>query len=920
MNAITNRLTRATADRKLRHTLKKSVVAMSGLLSATFAAVGVQAQEEDAAVTLEEVVVTGTFIRGTEVTGSQTIGLDSEQIVEIGAVNTNEVLASVPQVTNFFNDRAEVDPRASANLVVSRPNLRNMPALNSSTGTVTLVLMDGHRIAPVGVQAAIVDADIVLASTLQGVDIVTDGGSSLYGADAVAGVINFRTVDKFDGLKIDLDYGSADDMDTANINLTAGTTWDTGSLYVSGTTSERDGLRNGDRDWSKIGTYDDEGNFVLAGESARTECLDPVRSLYGWFNYGRGWTNNPAAPGAGPKSAGDPTCNHYAESTLLPEQDRDGLFLSYQQELNDSIDFGVKSYYSSRENNFFDYPLGDVGPAPFNILTNPANLTQEQIDQFGITDPSTVGPGQVLNYPGGAGFSYGAHPAYQHRVQQVEMSTWGIAPELNVKIGDDWRLRNTLYYGRSDNENVLPESNNQRMIAAVASGLLDPTDVASADAAVIADILNWETKKQTEHELFVARMVADGPVMELPAGEMRIAAGVEYNENSVRTRFGTGNIGSLSDTNYTHATQDNTSLFGEVFIPILDSLAISASLRYDDYSDFGDTTNPQIGFNFTPADWIRIYGHWGESFNAPTTLDTLAFASGRAASQTTAQIQDADVYGEWNGQGTNVVIAEGTLPGVKPQTAESWAVGFDLKPVDGLLIKANYYEIDFTDIIGGLAVPTPQIRRDFPDKFIWHPSVDEWAQFLSEVQNPEAFDGVIDPNDPNATLAYIYDRRVTNFGEATMRGIDFGASYTHDTTFGSFNYGLSGNHQIELDLTEGGVTSDSLAFNPDLTVQATVGWSMDNVRARLTVNYTDSFDANDASMQSKVDDFIVTNLFVGYDFNGSGFTEGLSLRFYVDNVFDEDPPEYRYNSVNEDKVNGFTIGRMYKVGISKKFF
>ncbi len=186
----------------------------------------------------------------------------------------------MPQITNFFNERPEVDPRASANLVVSRPNLRNMPGLNSTTSSVTLVLMDGHRIAPVGVQAAIVDADVIYGSVLQGVDIVTDGGTSLYGADAVAGVIIFRTMVEFDGVKIDLDYGSADDMNTSNFNITAGTSWDTGSIYVAAGHSERDGLQNGDRDWAKIGTYDaDTGSFVAAGESARTECRDPVRTL-----------------------------------------------------------------------------------------------------------------------------------------------------------------------------------------------------------------------------------------------------------------------------------------------------------------------------------------------------------------------------------------------------------------------------------------------------------------------------------------------------------------------------------------------------------------------------------------------------------------------------------------------------------------
>ncbi len=904
---------------------KRSTLA-TGVLLATLGATGVHAQEDSETEQLsmdmlEEVVVTGTLIRGTEVTGSQTIGLDLEQIVEVGAANTNEILASVPQISNFFNDRPEVDPRAAANLTVSRPNLRNLPRLNSSTGSVTLVLMDGHRVAPVGVQAAIVDAGIILAPTLQRVDIVTDGGSSLYGADAVAGVINFITKDEFDGVKIDLDYGSAEDMNTTGINLTAGTTWDTGSIYVAATSSKRDGLQNKDRDWAKVGTYDDDGNFVNAGESAQTTCLKPVRSVYGWFNYGAGFTDSPQAPGTGSKSAGDPTCNRYAEGTLLPEQDRDGLFLSYQQELNDKVKFGVKSYYSSQENSFFSYPLGDVAPAPFDVKTNPGSLTQAQIDDFGLTDPSTVGPGQVYNYAGGPGFSYGAHPAYQNRTQQVEMSTWGIAPELTIDMPNSWQLRNTLYYGRSNNKNLQPDSNNIKLADYVAAGQFDPLNVASADAAVLNDILNWETEKQTIHELFLARVVADGPVVELPAGQLRMAAGFEVNQDRVRTRANTGEKGSLIHRDFATASRDNTSVFGEVHIPVLETLDLSLSLRHDDYSDFGKTTNPQIGFTFTPTDWLRIYGHWGEQFNAPTTLDSLALSDGRAAGQTAAQIADADVYNEWNGQGTTTVIWQGAQRGVAPQTAESWALGFDLEPVDGLMFKVNYYEIEVSGLIGGLGVPTTQLRLDFPDKFIWNVSVEEWAEFLSLVENPEAFDGVIDPNDPNAELAYIFDRRVTNFGEAELKGFDFGVSYFHDTDFGTMDYGITGNFQTDLTLTEGGVTNDSLENSPDLTLQGKVGWSRDNVRATLTVNYTDSFDAvEDTSNQSEVDAFIVTNLFVGYDFRGgNGITDGLSLRFNIDNVFDEDPPEYRYNNINEDKISGFTIGRMFKVGVSKTF-
>ena len=157
--------------------------------------------QEDAAperLALEEVVVTGTLIRGVQPTGSQVIGVDEADIVETGAVTTNELLATVPQVSNFFNQRPEQDPRATE-LTLNRPNLRALPGINSASGATTLVLVDSHRLTPMGVNESSIDPDVIPGIVMQRVDIVPDGGSSLYGADAVGGVINFITLDEFEG-------------------------------------------------------------------------------------------------------------------------------------------------------------------------------------------------------------------------------------------------------------------------------------------------------------------------------------------------------------------------------------------------------------------------------------------------------------------------------------------------------------------------------------------------------------------------------------------------------------------------------------------------------------------------------------------------------------------------------------------------
>lgn len=911
---------KSTKQNLPRFKLKKSVTALSAVLISTMGSSLALAQETDSDVALEEVIVTGSLIRGAEVVGSQTISLGAQEVTDLGAATTNEIMASIPQISNFFNSRPEEDPRGSTNISISRPNLRNMPGFNSASGSVTLLLMDGHRIAPVGVFESTIDADLFAGNTIENIGIVTDGGSSLYGADAVAGVINFMTKSQQDGVELNVDLGSGDDYGHETLSLSAGTSWSDGSIFASISTSSRDEVLNADRDWAGTGTYDPETSEFTP--KTATTCIDPVRTNYGWFNYGAGWTNNPAAPGAGPSSAGDPTCDQFSSTAMVPEQERNNLFLSYKQQLSSNVELGVKSYYSERSNTYSSYPLGSVAPPPFDVAgTSPANLDAATIAQFNLPDPATVGPGQVYTYPNGAGFSYGAHSAYRDRQQEIEMSTWGIAPELTIDLENGWQVRNTLYYGRSDNTSVRPGTNEPKMGDYVRSGALNPLDVASADASVINDILNFESANRTIHELFLARVVTDGAVLELPAGELRIAAGFEVTQDRVRTRSIAGEIGALGSLDNATASRDNTAAFMEVAVPVIENLDVSFSIRHDDYSDFGSTTNPQLGFSFTPNEKVKIYGHWGESFNAPTALDTLAISNGRYVRlpQVYFTLPDQDVYGEYDGEGDLSVILEGSSSGLEPQTAESWAVGFELQPIDGLTVAANYYNIDFSNILGQLAQPNPTVRRNNPDKFIWDVSPERWAAVLDQVANPSVFDGVVDPANPNASIGFIYDRVTTNFSEAELEGLDFSVAYTHSTGLGQVSYGVNGNYQLDFMLNQGGTVTDNLAFNPDLTLSANIGLQRDNLRARLTMNYTDKFDASGAINQTSIDSFLVTKLFVGYDFNGSDmFTKDLSVRFSIDNLFDEEPPEYRRNA-EALNFSGFTFGRVFKIGFTKSF-
>lgn len=842
---------------------------------------------------LEEVLVTGSLIRGVQATGSQTLGLSEESIVELGAVSTNELLASVPQVSNFFNQRPEQDPRGADRLQVNRPNLRNLPGINSATGATTLVLVDGQRLAPVGTDQASLDPDVIPAIAMRRIEIVTDGGSSLYGADAVGGVINFITLDEYDGVKVDVGYDTGDDYDSWQASILAGTSWDGGSGYISFATTDRDDVLKDDRDWAAQGSWDEEGRVL---SPVGTECIEPVGAVTTWFWYGAGWTSNPAAPGAGVTPVGDP-CDAEGQSVLIPEQTRDNIWGGITQQFGDNMSLNVKAYYMDRSTEYTTYPLGDTVSEP-----SPTEQGIVGTESGELFDTSAVG------------FSYGAHPAYRDRDMKLDIETWGITPELVIDFANtSWQSRNTFYYGESDNTVYQPLTNRPVMLEYVTSGALDPLNVAAADESVIQDILNFENADEVDQDMWYFRSTGDGELFDLPAGTVRAALGVQYMEEEVNKRTGDVLRGAAGTLEKKNADRDVTSVFGELSIPVLESLDLSISARYDDYSDFGDTTNPNIGFDWHPAEWLTVFGKWGESYNAPTVLDSVIVANGRYVPNVADSVPDPNME-RTNPVRNDVFLLEGGTGSLGPQTAESWGLGFELRPLDGLEFNLYYYKIDFDDLLGSFNPQESAAVLLNPDKFIFEPTEQELDEFLATIDNPEQF-----PDINSEDIGVIIDRRIDNTDSAKLEGYDFGVRYTHDTRFGLMDYGISGNYQSDFDVTSGGVDVDQLAYNPDLYLSADIRWYGRHARASLNFRYTDEYDTDPgvAINQDEVDDFLTTNLFVGYDFPSDGLTEGLSLRFNVDNLFDEDPPEYR--SERNLNYSSWTLGRVYKFGLTYAF-
>ena len=164
-------------------------LAVSALIFGGAAAV---AQTPAAPSSSEEIVVTGTNIRGAAPVGSGLIQVGRQQIEKTGAQTVQQILRSVPAITSSGATPQGLNPGAS----YFSPTIHGLGASSSNS---TLVLIDGHRVAP-GNQGALIDPNIIPPIALERVVVLAEGASSVYGSDAVAGVVNFITRRSYDGV------------------------------------------------------------------------------------------------------------------------------------------------------------------------------------------------------------------------------------------------------------------------------------------------------------------------------------------------------------------------------------------------------------------------------------------------------------------------------------------------------------------------------------------------------------------------------------------------------------------------------------------------------------------------------------------------------------------------------------------------
>ena len=815
-------------------------------------------QAQDSAAQADtEIVVTGTSIRGIPPTGSGLISVSREDAKLIGAASTPELLATVPQLNSF-----NTAPRTSnGGLGSFAPGLRGLPS------AATLPLMNGHRLISGSTQQTNPDYPFLPELAIERVEIVADGASAIYGSDAVAGVVNFITRKRVSGIEANVRYGFADDYHALNAGVLFGHEWSSGSFVAAYQYSENGNITGADRRYRSL-------DFRAAGgiDTRSAVCPDANVNLFTGPIY--------AAPGLAP---GLNTCDPRGPVDLVPENRTHSLFVSARQDLSSSVTLWGDLLYSDRK----DVVQAALPGQTFVLIT--------ATNPFFRAPPGT---GALFEF---VDFRPDNLVGADHFDQTYRVRTGNATAGIDVKLPGDFKASLYGTFNWSRNDTFQPGIDTTALTAAAAgtttATALDPFG-SGTSPTVVAAILDNPTDFTNHQRTRIGAVKVDGPLAGLPGGEVKVALGAEYRRETYDQRGSSGGVGFPEDLK-----RSVQSLYGELFVPIvgegnaspmLRSLALSLSGRYDHYSDFGSTTNPKVGITWEPVDGLNFRGSYGRSFRAPGLRDL-----GSTVGSYYAAAALVDAFGARDplrgAAQVNTMLLYGGNQNLKPEKARTFSLGVDFRPVfaPGFSAGATFYDIKYNDVIGTPSGLGALLFTDptFASLVIRDPTAAQVAAAITDtVPFFYTFSAV-------PTIENILDLRQGNFGIRKTNGIDFDVRYRHTAGFGTIFGGVAGNYILKYRtrLSPTSAVSDSLeAGIPRTTLRTTLGVTAGPVTLVNFVNHrsgvTASFATPTGSGLYHSKGYTTVDLRLSLRLPDTGFAKGTEIALQINDLFDKKPP------------------------------
>ncbi len=853
---------------------------------------GVAGAQEANPDPLETIIVTGSNIR----TAGEQIArpvdtISSEDIARHGPQKLIAVLREEPALTGTVGT-AGAGPDSGGR---STLNLRGLGE------KYTLVLVNGRRFNAVDPA----NVNDIPTSAVSSIEVLKDGSSSVYGSDAVAGVVNILLDNKFEGLQFGASYGNTFEHDATEIEGTVkfGVAGERARFNGSLQYRDANGTAISDMKLGQVMNVSDLGGVEINRYYTSPAVVileDRGEVILDYHRFGIGqYSNNP--DDYIPYDAYDYNQSVYnrAERQLFtdhaPERQVSGYLYGEVDLVPEAATWFVEGIYSSGELtnqyttwglDFYGDPVTDFGPVPASNPWNPFGVDLRDV-QYAVPEVGTYG-------------------------ENYEAETWRAVTGVKGDVGAfNYEVAGTYFRSRE----IMRQLNLYS-----SSGLLEAINRPGLDAfnpfcnfcntpAQMAGIRipNNEVTTTNEQTIFDARI--SGPLFKSDSSELAFAAGLEYRKEEYD--FAVDELSLSGDIYYIQLSpdqraRDTKAVFGELAynlngeeagIPAVHKLTVELSGRFEDIEDVGDTFNPRLAVAWAPvSDAFTLRASYGTSFTAPP-IDLLR------AEQV---LVNAVIFYEEFDQDIPTDVLEGGNPDLDPETATTLNFGVILKPsfAPGLSLTVDYFDVDQEDVV---VVPDPQAIAD------------------------GTFPGEVDFSGVRPRIVAV----ATNIAGRKVNGFDVNLGWQHDAaTAGNWAFSLGGTYLTKFDTNEGsgyesalgaiGATSAGTEFGaiPELRARAALDWSnAGGMTAGVSVDYVDSYEDGDLDegMSRNVDSFTTVDFNFGYDFEK--VLPGLTAQLGLLNAFDEEPPFVNWWRWGKryDSSTANSLGRFAFVSMNYKF-
>lgn len=937
--------------------MKKLSLAVFQALSAgalmSLTATAVQAQQPQK---VEKIEVTGSNIsRAESETASPVQTITREDIEKSGKSSVAELLQTLA-----VDNQGSVPTTFGGGFAAgaSGISLRGLGAAS------TLVLVNGRRIAPYGLaddgQKVFADLNLIPAEAVERIEVLKDGASAIYGSDAIAGVVNVILRKDFQGTTAKINYGQSryhDGKDT-RISLTHGF----GDLGVNKYNvllnfeygnkeaipySRRSGRDQIGRSDLRYLGFDAQTGFSgvgiildnnLAGSAINGNVRNPTTNDY--YNRGNlagvGFTRT--FPGA--------ACSNFSSS---PQGDPLGGCIIDASQVYSHIQPKLKDY------NFFGRGTLQISGnlQAYGEINFYKNESESRGTPSGVSGSTGFPGGPVSNAATALGAAHPDNPYFGSaarlrylaadvgpRVSNVDSKFTRFVGGLKGTFAE-WDYDTAVLYSRSEVSN----SRAGYLQRDVMRGLLNPTaaqlvsgvaglapgtywriaENAGLNSAALYAALSPTISSDAYSQTTQVDLKASREIGQLPGGPAGLAVGIEARREELKldptTGTDRGNIIGLGYSAY-EGKRSVTAAYAEVLAPVTKSIELSGAVRFDHYTDVGNSTTPKLGAKWTPVKQFVLRATYAEGFRAPSSAENgkgglAAFSAAVDPLRCNLGVTSACSPGA-------VALITSPNPNLSPEKSKSYTLGFIFEPLQKTSVSVDLWQIVRKNEINqeqtAVAIAAGRVSRD-----------------------PTTATAIA--GDPGGITAVLTN--YVNSAKSTVRGIDLDFSQRFDLSdgFGKLKFGARWTHlfkllreeqdgsKFEFAGTHGNCDVTNCIGTPDNRVNVDATWEVGAWRVAGIVNYRGSIknlhfkdepdcantfaDGTFAPTGCKIKSFTTLDLTVLWKLNKHTELFG-GVRNVFDSVAPLDPLTYGAVSYNPLDYSG-AVGRYFSIGAKYKF-